>query len=108
MTVPVAEAAEPEANVRVCMWTSSNMDGQKRIWLRQMDHLSRPPYSSHHSGMGADAEAAGTPIKFIVLLTSESIVAPDMSDPAQVQAFQNLEKEYLSRDRGGAVTLWRL
>lgn len=96
LDVPVADSVEPEKSVRVCLWTSSNMDGQKRIWLRQMDHLSLPPYSGD-----AGAGAGQTPLKFVVFLTSESNVAPDVDDPVQVQAYERLVREYRSQEKGG-------
>jgi hypothetical protein len=61
------------------------MDGQKRIWLRQIEHLSLPPYSNGDSG---------SPLQFVVLMSTESAVAPDEGDAGAVHAFAELVQEW--------------
>ncbi|KAJ1440182.1 hypothetical protein B484DRAFT_443608 [Ochromonadaceae sp. CCMP2298] len=37
----------PQEKLRVCIWSSSVMDGQKHIWLQQTGHMDRDRFSFH-------------------------------------------------------------
>ena len=65
---------EEAKEVTVCMFTSNNMDGQKRIWLSQLEHLQKPPYSPSNDGK---SKISTNPLKFVVFMSTESAVAPD-------------------------------
>ena len=77
--------------IRVCMWTSNNMDGQKRIWLHQVENLSRTPYTW--------GRIQGHPsFRFVIFLSSESLVAPDLEDAMQAEKYRRLVEEYYRQD----------
>ena len=61
-----AEGAGEE--VTVCLFSSHNMDGQKRIWLSQIEQLPLPPYSPGVKVNPTHGNIGDKPLKFVVLI----------------------------------------